>query len=289
MEPDASLSFPYFAKFPQEIQDMIWEAAILNRYFEPEAHFVNVENPAFHIQHDTRPGIFTQSWSGWTSSLAVGPPLNISHEIPAGFKPDGTPYKLNLDAGLWLACVVSRQAVVRHWENVYTPKGDHKPGLLDVSIVRVRGSYGNLRSEVSMVLRANDLLICHVPKLESFAGYELSQAIGAWDTKHAPIHTEYLAVHIERSWRSKIQKYRSLEGLLRQPTRLGSLARQIQHLRSKHNITRCLIERDFKPKSGVTYQELVQGHKVFLAQGRRYVLFNSWPSGRKWRDFSKRY
>ncbi|EEU43610.1 uncharacterized protein NECHADRAFT_45283, partial [Fusarium vanettenii 77-13-4] len=110
---DMSTSFPLFLSFPNEIQELIWDAAVrpvpgrqhVQRFIIVD-HYFNLANPPYPISGDfIRFGRQDGPWFGFS--------LALPWDDPQG-NPNESIYAM--DSGLWTACAVSRAAMVRRFK-----------------------------------------------------------------------------------------------------------------------------------------------------------------------------
>lgn len=124
-----STSFPLFPSFPNEIQELIWDAAVrpvpgcqhVQRFIITD-HYLNQANPRYPILGD-----FIRF------GPQEGPRSGFSLALP-WHDPQGNPNESEyaMDSGLWTACAASRAAMVRRfkknewWSDI--PQQQYKTG-----------------------------------------------------------------------------------------------------------------------------------------------------------------
>ncbi|RTE76719.1 hypothetical protein BHE90_008793 [Fusarium euwallaceae] len=116
-----STSFPLFSSFPNEIQELIWDAAVrpvpgrqhVQRFIITD-HYLNQANPQYPVSGD-----FIRF------GRQDGPRFGFSLALP-WHDPHGNPNESGyaMDSGLWTACTASRAAMIRRfkknewWSNI---------------------------------------------------------------------------------------------------------------------------------------------------------------------------
>ncbi|KAI8716374.1 hypothetical protein NCS52_00930800 [Fusarium sp. LHS14.1] len=108
-----STSFPLFSRFPNEIQELIWDAAVrpvpgrqnVQRFIIMD-HYFNLANPPYPVLGDfIRFGRQDAPRFGFSLALPwVDPQGNLNESVYA------------MDSGLWTACTASRAAMVRRFK-----------------------------------------------------------------------------------------------------------------------------------------------------------------------------
>lgn len=127
-----STSFPLFSSFPNEIQELIWDAAVrpvpgrqhVQRFFITD-HYLNQADPRYPILGD-----FIRF------GRQDGPRSGFSLALP-WYDPQGNPNEsvYAMDSGLWTACTASRAAMVRRfkknewWSDI--PQQEHTIGFAE--------------------------------------------------------------------------------------------------------------------------------------------------------------
>lgn len=270
--------FHLFSELPSELQDLVWEHAIQNVHAEPEAHFFNIGGIVTYFQYDTERSRFSQRWSPMKKVHGLGPACSDGGETSKQCLERINSSGFNMDSALWFTSIASRQALVRRWDTQHK----HDGKAMDIIMVRFK-SPGPFHDAYRhpIVMRPNDLIICHIPCLA--ASFRLLPRIASaalpWGFDRMEMHTKYLAIECDPSWTESLENtWDGMHYHFHNKTKVGGLIVLMHSIRQSFpatdKITLGLIDHQLKANMQLTYEELVKDCKVFRACGKRYIMID---------------
>ena len=270
-------SFTAFTKLPKELQDEVWDQAILNRACHGQLQ-------AFGWGELQPVLLHTEPSQGNPSTVSTnlkcplyGPfyhgPLAESHGWESKDNPSGY---VSADAKLWASGKPAQQAITRHWDRV---KGFRKHHHCILQFTTPSGKQNILvqpETDVFLIKLANLFM-------QPFDANEIStQLMSIFKIPlPPPICLEY-----DLEWRfelAKLQTQRPMQHLWELDESILSVAElmyaacQPDRLSVLYILDDCLV-----PHPGCSESELVGSGIVFLGKGCRYVNVDGCDVGTKW-------